>query len=102
MSHLLKILLLILVIVSFNLKSYSQSWAPIGAKWHYEKQDMFSNVKGFFDFESVRDTIVYGHNCKIIKSNNSYSCLIRSGPIITYESNDSVYFLTYVDTFPRF
>ena len=79
-----------------------QTWAPIGATWHYESHAFFQPVKGYFHYESIRDTTVYGRSCRLINPIYSYQCLARSGPPITYQSNDSVYFLTYVDSIPRF
>ena len=90
------------ILISFalivSLASWSQTWAPIGAQWHYENYN-FSGYRGYFHFESIKDTVVLGKNCREIYSDSDYGCIHRSQHrIFTYQSNDSVYFLNYVDS----
>jgi len=43
-----------------------QNWAPIGATWYYEIVYPFSPQLAYIKYESVGDTNIQGHLCKII------------------------------------
>lgn len=65
-----KLLFLLVLINSTNLFAQKE-WAPIGAKWYYnEPKDVRGN---YIVFESLKDTSIKGHNCRVIdvKLNNS-------------------------------
>lgn len=52
--------------------AYSQSWAPIGAKWTYGVGHSFSFEKSFTTWEVVGDTIVDGEQCSIIERTGDF------------------------------
>lgn len=45
-----------------------REFAPIGAKWWYN--GWWTSEQGYVNFESVRDTLVEGRRCKIIRERN--------------------------------
>ena len=55
------------LLLAASLSSYSQTeWAPIGAKWSNEHDDVWMGVFYHFTFESTKDTVVQSKNCKKI------------------------------------
>ncbi len=88
----------------FIITSFSQDFAPVGAKWHYSSHNggLAPSESEFILVESVKDTNCYGKNCmKIERSHYKYSgdTLIYD-PLFIYESNDTVYI--YNDIFNKF
>lgn len=75
--------LIIILLISFN--SYSQNFAPVGAKWHYN----VTNASGIYYIlkESIKDTIVLGKSAK--KTSETPNFLFS--PNIIYEDSNKVY-----------
>jgi len=61
-----KLLLIFILILLFfaNFKTYSQTWAPIGAKWYYN-YNQASSV-GYVKIECIKDTIIANDTCKVL------------------------------------
>jgi hypothetical protein len=71
--------------------AFAQTWAPIGATWTYSIGDAWSNNNYFNSWVSVKDSLVEGHDCKVIKRNFSAVCTDISGSLITYEDSNKIY-----------
>jgi len=91
------LLLIILTILFSGIKS--QTWAPSGASWHYEFNQMFSY--GYIKVEYVGDTTVQGKNCKILQKTayaysypGTYDTTVI-GKEYTYLENDVVYYFNH-------
>jgi hypothetical protein len=60
------LIILFLVAGTFTLKAQTNEFAPIGAKWHYDGyQNSESQI--YTTIESIKDTIVQGKNCRLLK-----------------------------------
>ena len=72
----------------------SQEWAPIGATWHYTEKFSFWNVydEDYIKFESVKDTMVMGKNCRKITKRHKLVCNDRPKTEYMYQENGKVYF----------
>lgn len=83
---------LFFVIILFPLANIAsgQTWAPTGAKWTYGVGYMGPYID-FREWVSTSDTIVGGHNCKLIKRNGSLVASDISSELITYEDSSKVY-----------
>ncbi len=73
--------------------SFSQSWAPIGSKWTYSQPTLVPDLLSYTTFESIKDTIIDGQNCKQITE------ILRHSPITAdtslhymYSDSNKVYF----------
>ena len=72
-----KLILLWTIVFSFG--GYSQEWAPIGATWHYSEKFIFWNPidEDYIKYESVKDTLINGINCKKIIKRHDVWCNVR-------------------------
>jgi hypothetical protein len=70
---------------------FSQTWAPIGAKWTYQVENAVNINIGFREWTSVSDTLIDGHDCKIILRSGDPVNSDLSDSLITYEENGVVY-----------
>jgi hypothetical protein len=86
-----KYLLSILILFTLTFSAYCQSWAPIGAQWTYQVENAVNSNIGFRTWTSVSDTLITGHNCKIILRNDNPVNSDLSDSLITYEENGVVY-----------
>ena len=94
-----KILLLILIISTSNF-IFSQNWAPVGAKWHYKERFANYGDVDFIRFESVKDTLFMGKNCRKILKRHQVGCLQRPNVEYMYSEDNKVYF--YDEYFSEF
>ena len=90
-----KVLILLLVVTAHF--ATAQTFAPIGAKWHYNSDNGGGGPprSAYHLYEAVGDSIIEGINCRKIavtrfppSSNDS----IIMPPIFVYESGDTVYY----------
>ena len=85
------LLLLSLSCFSFFNLSAQHEWAPIGAKW-YNKLIYFSSSNiGVNIYESVGDTLINGHNCKIITRQDD-ACIGFGNIVYMYSDSNQVFF----------
>ena len=86
-----KYLLSILILFTLTFSAFCQTWAPIGAKWTYQVENAVNSGIGFREWTSVSDTLIDGHNCKIILRSGDPVKSDLSDSLITYEENGVVY-----------
>jgi hypothetical protein len=85
-----KYILILFLFVASNVNS--QTWAPIGATWHYQSYDIYSN-EWYAELQSVDDTIIQGKNCKLLQSTGVGACsYYDNNPIFLYPDSDKVYY----------
>jgi hypothetical protein len=106
-THSLKNLsVLAFLLLAASLSSYSQTeWAPIGAKWANEHDDVWMGVFYHFTFESTKDTVVQTKNCKKIdiyesvnNKANQRKYSFYNGFYLMYSDSSKVYYM-HNDTF---
>lgn len=85
-KHLLTIILLMLVALA-----NAQNWAPIGAKWTYGRSSIWLPIVEYCDWVSTSDSLVNGHNCRLIKRNGSVAQSDLSDKLITYEDSNRIF-----------
>ena len=68
-----------------------QTWAPAGAKWTFGVAYAFSPAIEYREWISTGDTLISGHNCKIIQRNGGVVAGDISDKLITYEDSDIIY-----------
>lgn len=61
------VIILFLITGSFAVKAQSNEFAPVGAKWHYNANPGIDLPQLYTIIESVKDTIVQGKNCRLLK-----------------------------------
>ena len=87
MSIIIKYIFCFFVVNTIYSSSYSQNqWATIGTQWYYCRPYLpLSNP--FYDFELfkvVKDTILQGKNCRLIKSDSSTEIQYREDGKVYY------------------
>jgi len=86
--------IILLVIISISTKAQTE-WAPIGAKWYYDKPEgMMSGAVGYVLISSTKDTIIGSKNIRVLtvdyyKSNDS---IVKYPAIYTYYESGKVYY----------
>ncbi len=94
----------LLLILSFIFSNTHAQFAPLGAKWHYSSSDNGSAPSGatYKLFESEKDTVLAGVNCKKLKITHfKYNGdTIFPVPFFVYQSNDTVFYFN--DVYSRF
>jgi hypothetical protein len=81
--------------------SFSQEWAPIGARWHYTERFAFSDDVDYLMFTSEKDTLFNGIWCNKLLKRHSMFCTDRPPDYeITFSRNDTIYF--YDPNFEQF
>jgi len=86
----MKALLLFLILPNL---AFTQSWAPIGAKWTYTQSTINPNYTTFKTFESIADTIINGQSCRILTVIEHYgSGWSDTSQQYTYSDSNRVYF----------
>ena len=96
----MKRLFLLLLILSISNFSFSQNWAPVGAKWHYKEGFANYGDVDFIRFESVKDTLFMGKNCRKILKRHQVGCLQRPNIEYMYSEDNKVFF--YDEYFSQF
>lgn len=71
---------------------FAQDFAPIGSEWFYTERFAFSGDVDYMRFETTRDTVVDGKNCRIITKNGQAWCNWRPSEEIVYQDSNIVYF----------
>jgi hypothetical protein len=88
-----KTFLTVLIVMS-ELIAWSQDFAPLNAKWHYENfchMPPWYGSCGYFTVEVVRDTVVNGLAATVLENRNM-GVLIPETEVIIREDGDRVYF----------
>lgn len=85
------LLMIILFLTAFNTRA--QEFAPIGAEWYYNEQFAFSGDINYIRFTSVKDTLIFGENCKKIIKRHKLFCNDRPDVEYLFSKNDTVFFL---------
>jgi hypothetical protein len=88
-----KLLLLFFLFISFS--SFSQKWAPIGAKWHFSHGYGWAPYKLYHSFEAIKDTAIQGRNatkCFEMRK-NSIDSVLSQKTIFFHDTLDRLYYL---------
>ncbi len=93
-------ILFLLLILGISNSSFSQNWAPVGTKWHYKEGFANYGDIDFIRFESVKDTLFMGKNCRKIIKRHQVGCLQRPNVEYMYSEDNKVYF--YDEYFSEF
>jgi hypothetical protein len=92
----MKKLLLSFTLVSFTIIAYcQQTWAPIGAEWYLDKEEMLPFVNhGYIHYKVLKDTIVNSKSVKLItkQSVNFAGTLTELDTLYAYEENSKIYY----------
>ena len=88
----MKNLLLSLIILFFAVNSYAQDFAPIGSTWYYTEGYAFSGDVDYLKIESVKDSIVGGKLCKLLKKTDYLFCTRRQNDELVYAQDSTIYF----------
>ncbi|MCY7409521.1 MAG: hypothetical protein LH473_04555 [Chitinophagales bacterium] len=96
----MKKIFILIFILQCPLLSSSQNFAPIGATWWYSYETF--GASGFIRIESIKDTLVENHNCRLLKKDrliyNFVNYLFDStflGNELVYEENKVIYIQRY-------
>jgi hypothetical protein len=76
------------------------AWAPVGATWYYTERHAFSGDQTFLKITSVKDTVVFDKNCRLIQKQGNPMCSGRPNIELMYQKDSVVYF--WDDEFNRF
>ncbi|HLN52440.1 MAG TPA: T9SS type A sorting domain-containing protein [Lentimicrobium sp.] len=93
----MKTRLLITAILTFGFYSFSfaqNTWAPIGAIWHYDYHGGWGEYISYITIEATKDTVIQGIQCTKLEQRGPGSNPDQwtSDNYFTYESNDTVWF----------
>ncbi len=90
----MKTLVIFSIVILLAMKGFTQEWAPVGAAWHYtEKFSFWSlNDEDYIKYESEKDTVFMGINCKKIVKRHDVYCYQRPENEFMYSNNNKVYF----------
>ncbi len=82
----MRIILLIICSISFYHNASAQNnWASIGTEWYYSLPDENGNpLYSYEKYTSIKDTVIEGKTCKIVKSPYSME--------VMYEENNRVFY----------
>lgn len=81
----------------------AQNFAPVGASWYYNSSlgGATPRFGAYRFYESVKDTLVNGQNCRLIKqSRHARSGVQQLADLLVYNTNDTVFY--YHTTLQRF
>ncbi len=79
---------LIVIVVSVSVSVRAQSFAPMGAVWHYSEFYSTSGDTGFYKVEVTGDSVISGKTYSVLAS--EFSCLPSELQLVR-ASNDSVF-----------
>jgi hypothetical protein len=95
-----RLITILSLLVCFYSPTFSQNFAPVGAKWHYSVDDYQPPFnKNYILIESIKDTVVLGKNAKKLDQTIFYGAG-GSGYIgfdIVYSDSNKVYIYRYND-----
>ena len=84
----MKIYYCILILFSPIFLTAQNKWFPIGAEWYYNLP--YSESVNYVRFESIKDTLIIGKNCRQIKvTGNAFSGVFYE---YIYQNSDSVFY----------
>lgn len=77
-----------------SLLAYSQTWAPVGAVWHYSESPFWPwpIAEDYIMLESVKDTVFNGIDCRKITKRHPITCGGRPYVEYMYSVENKVYF----------
>lgn len=85
--------LIIAFMIVVTLQLVAQDLAPIGAIWYYTESFASTGDKAYLKIESVKDTLVQGKNCKLLRKSKVLQCSNRKDETeIVYSQDSAVYF----------
>lgn len=88
----MKSLTTILLVILTQIITYSQEFAPIGAKWHVQVAEPFApEWSGTLTNESIRDTMLKGLSCKIIFKSQPTIFNEIYGEYVLCQNGDSIF-----------
>lgn len=105
----MKSIVLFTLIILLSKITIGQTWAPIGAKWHYSASAGGAAPTGseYYLYESLKDTAVMGQSCK--KITVTYFMYLNGDtsylpPVFAYQSTDTVFYFnsSYSQFFPLY
>ncbi len=70
---------------------FAQTWAPVGATWHYSELDAVTSEQNYVEFRVEKQTLFQGEMCSEITKWNDLFCYQRPSVEYTFERNDSVF-----------
>gem|GEM_PF-4445839 len=79
-----------------SLEAIYNTWAPVGATWHYSLLTPGVTGYNYTQYTSVSDEIVNGKNCRKIEKIRDPYCMNRPVYEFMYSSNDTVFCLDTV------
>jgi len=84
--------LILLILISITIQSYTQEFAQIGSIWHYTQSTINPDVTSFKTIESISDTTINGIQCKKMIEVERYLDTLNISHYYMYSENDSVFF----------
>ncbi|RIJ47224.1 T9SS C-terminal target domain-containing protein [Maribellus luteus] len=93
----LKIKLMIVLLMLYNGVSSQTEWAPVGAKWHYSRNEgTMPTNEGYVLYESVKDTLIQEKTVRLISKTYYHSNGIDVSDLgneYMYQENNKVFYL---------
>lgn len=91
----MKSLVLIWILtVSFQCVYAQNTFAPVGARWHYTTPCSGNNPDcGYYLFEAVKDTVLLGKNSTILSYSINGQLIENAQQILNYDSGKVYYFM---------
>lgn len=85
-------LLFSLFLLGLTAFAQTNDWAPVGATWWYDQEQVSGPEDTYLRISSVKDTLVMGHPCrKLIKKSAWQNGASKLGVLFTYEDSGKVY-----------
>lgn len=79
----------IFILILSALSLFSQNFAPIGATWHYQYENL--GVSGYIKIQSISDTIIDEYNCKKLNTRSEIYNFINEQFYSSDLGNDYIY-----------
>jgi hypothetical protein len=90
--------LITIIFICLCVQSFAQTeWAPIGAKWYFDKQEMLPfNAHGYIQYEVKKDTIIDLKTVKLIRKQEIRfdGFLLETDTLYAYKENEKIYYLS--------
>lgn len=83
--------LLSLSLLAMSCVSIGQTWAPLGATWSYGVGNAWSPLIEACEWVSTGDTVIEGHNCRVISRMCDEVASDITDQLITYEDSSIIY-----------
>lgn len=92
--------ILLVLFATLTAHAVSQSFAPVGATWHYTKKYPFQPGESYFLIESVETVMLQGKECSKLVKNSTPVCFLQPMTEYVYEEDGVVYFWSdFLDDF---